>query len=294
MIVAARQNVGFGAANNVALRRVSAPLVLLLNSDTIVPAGAIDTLLARLEATRRGRGRAASSWTARAGPRSRSGRCCRRGRVRVSAGASGWRGRRRTWHAAHRTAARRRAVVDWVSGACLLASRADARGRRFFDERFFMYEEDVDFCAALRARGGRVLFTPAREVTHLRGRSVDRTAGRRRARRTTIAATSRSTRSTLRDGRRGCGSGSGSAAGRFDRISAEPARLRIAIDARKLHDYGIGTYVRNLLRELARQDDDDEYVLLCRPDGRRVAPRARAAVPPDGRSGRATTPFANS
>jgi glycosyltransferase involved in cell wall biosynthesis len=41
--------------------------------------------------------------------------------------------------------------------------------------------------------------------------------------------------------------------------------VRIAIDARKLHDYGIGTYVRNLLRELARQDDDAEYVLLCPP-----------------------------
>jgi glycosyltransferase involved in cell wall biosynthesis len=40
--------------------------------------------------------------------------------------------------------------------------------------------------------------------------------------------------------------------------------LRIAIDARKLHDFGIGTYVRNLVRELARQDHDDAYVLLCR------------------------------
>jgi glycosyltransferase involved in cell wall biosynthesis len=40
--------------------------------------------------------------------------------------------------------------------------------------------------------------------------------------------------------------------------------LRIAIDARKLHDFGIGTYVRNLVHELARQDHDDEYVLLCR------------------------------
>jgi len=41
--------------------------------------------------------------------------------------------------------------------------------------------------------------------------------------------------------------------------------VRVAIDARKLHDYGIGTYVRNLLRELARQDDDAEYVLICPP-----------------------------
>src|SRR5688572_26488932 len=41
--------------------------------------------------------------------------------------------------------------------------------------------------------------------------------------------------------------------------------MRIAIDARKLHDYGIGTYVRNILRYLARIDRENEYVLLCRP-----------------------------
>lgn len=40
--------------------------------------------------------------------------------------------------------------------------------------------------------------------------------------------------------------------------------MRIAIDARKLRDYGIGTYVRNLLRQLARQDEANEYVVLCR------------------------------
>jgi glycosyltransferase involved in cell wall biosynthesis len=40
--------------------------------------------------------------------------------------------------------------------------------------------------------------------------------------------------------------------------------VRIAIDARKLRDYGIGTYVRNLLKTLARHPGDDTYVLLCR------------------------------
>jgi glycosyltransferase involved in cell wall biosynthesis len=39
--------------------------------------------------------------------------------------------------------------------------------------------------------------------------------------------------------------------------------LRIAIDARKLRDYGVGTYVRNLLRQLARQDAANEYVVFC-------------------------------
>jgi glycosyltransferase involved in cell wall biosynthesis len=46
--------------------------------------------------------------------------------------------------------------------------------------------------------------------------------------------------------------------------------LRIAIDARKLRDYGIGTYVRNLLRHLARIDQATEYIVLCREADREV------------------------
>jgi glycosyltransferase involved in cell wall biosynthesis len=42
--------------------------------------------------------------------------------------------------------------------------------------------------------------------------------------------------------------------------------VRIAIDARKLRDYGIGTYIRNLLRHLARLDSTTEFVALCRPE----------------------------
>jgi glycosyltransferase involved in cell wall biosynthesis len=40
--------------------------------------------------------------------------------------------------------------------------------------------------------------------------------------------------------------------------------VRVAIDARKLRDYGIGTYVRNLLRQLARQDTSNEFLVFCR------------------------------
>jgi GT2 family glycosyltransferase len=68
-------------------------------------------------------------------------------------------------------ATRRERYVDWVSGACLLVRRRDAEEVGLLDERYFLYTEDVDFCAAIRARGRGVLFTPAAEVTHLRGRS---------------------------------------------------------------------------------------------------------------------------
>ena len=41
--------------------------------------------------------------------------------------------------------------------------------------------------------------------------------------------------------------------------------MRIGIDARKLHDFGIGTYIRNLLRQLTRIDQSTEFVVFCRP-----------------------------
>jgi glycosyltransferase involved in cell wall biosynthesis len=42
--------------------------------------------------------------------------------------------------------------------------------------------------------------------------------------------------------------------------------VRIAIDARKLRDYGIGTYIRNLLRHLSRLDQSTDYIVLCRDE----------------------------
>jgi glycosyltransferase involved in cell wall biosynthesis len=58
--------------------------------------------------------------------------------------------------------------------------------------------------------------------------------------------------------------------------------VRIGIDARKLHDFGIGTYIRNLLRELATIDQTTEYVLFCKPGDAGIAaalgPNFRAAV----------------
>ena len=65
--------------------------------------------------------------------------------------------------------------------------------------------------------------------------------------------------------------------------------VRIGIDARKLHDFGIGTYIRNLLRQLARQDHDTEFVVLCRPEDRAaIAAFGQNLTPVPERSGNYT------
>jgi GT2 family glycosyltransferase len=171
-IIALDRNRGFAAGNNAGIRASRGELVLLLNSDTVVPPGAIDRLVERLTA---------HPDAAAAGPRLVDDA----GRVELSFGrmisplgelrqkalgsayAAGF-GPAKAWV---EQAARRERFVDWVSGACLLVRRTDAEAVGLLDERFFLYTEDVDFCASLRARGRLVLFTPAADVVHVRGRS---------------------------------------------------------------------------------------------------------------------------
>jgi GT2 family glycosyltransferase len=161
-LIEAGGNIGFARANNLGIRASTGINLLLLNSDTIVPAGAIDALLAEL---------AHDNSVAAVGPRLVDST----GRPELSFGPmiGPINEIRQQWRAARNvtTLTASRNYPDWVSGACLLVRRADAEAVGLLDERFFMYTEDVDFCASIRGRGRRILFTPDVEVVHLRGRS---------------------------------------------------------------------------------------------------------------------------
>jgi hypothetical protein len=163
-VIEAGANLGFARANNIGIRESTGTALLLLNSDTVVPPGAVNHLLAELD-------RDAS--VAVVGPRLVDGN----GRAELSFGRmigplNELRQKRLARSGAVETLTRQRQYPDWVSGACLLVRRSDAEKVGGLDERFFMYTEDVDFCAAIRARGRRILFTPDVEVVHLRGRSA--------------------------------------------------------------------------------------------------------------------------
>ena len=156
------RNAGFAAANNAGIAVSRGDLVLLLNSDTLVPPDALDQLIARL---------AANPAAAIAGPRLIDAD----GHPELSFGRmisplNELRQKRRTVEWIERESGREQ-FVDWVSGACLLVRRADAVRAGLLDERFFLYTEDVDFCHAVRMLGRKVLFTPVASITHLRGRS---------------------------------------------------------------------------------------------------------------------------
>lgn len=55
--------------------------------------------------------------------------------------------------------------VDWLLGACLMVRREDIKDK-LFDERYFMYFEDVDLCRQISSRGQSVIYYPVVRVIH--------------------------------------------------------------------------------------------------------------------------------
>jgi len=64
---------------------------------------------------------------------------------------------------------------EWVSGACLLGRRDILEAIGGFDEGFFLYNEDMDICARVRAAGYQIRYEPAANARHEGGHSAPRT-----------------------------------------------------------------------------------------------------------------------
>jgi hypothetical protein len=177
-VIASTSNVGFSRANNLGLRAARGEHVLVLNSDCEVRPGAVEALVGVLDARPE---------VGLVGPRTVGVD----GRPQVSFGPrltplAEWSQRRlvRGVKEGRREALDRAAAAaaaagepDWVSASCLLARRAVLEKVGGFDESFFLYEEDVDLCLRVRAAGWRVAYTPAAEVLHHLGRSMDQAPG---------------------------------------------------------------------------------------------------------------------
>ena len=117
-------NVGFARANNEGIRQTTSELILLLNSDTVVPAGAIDALVQALGEL---------PGAAIVGPRLVDAQRESRAVVRAHdvaarrAPAEGARHARRPSDGSPSMTSQPR-LVDWVSAACLLVRRRRCRG----------------------------------------------------------------------------------------------------------------------------------------------------------------------
>ncbi len=201
-------NGGFGYANNIALRvlaarpapppgpqraceippsgdaeiRFRADYVLFLNPDTVLPPDALETMVDFLEAT---------PAAGVVGPRLEKADgtldlACRRAFPTPLNALFKLTGLSRLFPR-HPLIARynltnlpddQLAEVDSVVGAFMLV-RGTALGQAgLYDERFFMYGEDLDLAYRLKARGWRVFYNPAVTVLHIKGASSRKRSAR--------------------------------------------------------------------------------------------------------------------
>lgn len=179
LLVANADNRGFGSANNQVLERCQGDYVLLLNPDTVVPEGAIDRLLAHADARPEtavlgcrllNLDGSLQRWTGGAFPTLLNVACHYLWVDRLLP---------RSWRCPSLYLQEDHAEdveVDWVSGAVMLLRR-ECLGERIFDERFFMYGEDMECCHRLKGQGWRILYTPVCSVVHIQGASMKQQEG---------------------------------------------------------------------------------------------------------------------
>lgn len=175
-LIANHENLGYGRANNQALRQAQGEFALVLNSDIEVLPGALQTLIDFMhehpEAQAAGGqlilpdGRVQPScsqrltlWAvfceqtllAKAFPRSRL-----------------FGGYNLTWWSYDSVR-----EVEQVVGACLLLRRQADGSFPLFDERYFMYAEDTELCHRIRRAGGRIYYVPDAKFKHHLGASSE-------------------------------------------------------------------------------------------------------------------------
>jgi GT2 family glycosyltransferase len=173
-------NIGFSAANNLALRDSEAKAVLLLNPDTEVYAGTLDAALARLWSEDR-IGMVGVKLVTESGALDHA---CKRSFPTPLSALAHFTGIGRADHASGALSQYRATQlgddepgeVDAVNGAFMLCRAEAVREVGLLDEGYWLYMEDLDWCHRFWDAGWKVFYEPAGTALHVKGGS---SAGRR-------------------------------------------------------------------------------------------------------------------
>lgn len=180
-------NIGFSAANNLALRESEAKAVLLLNPDTEVYAGTLEAALRRLWSEER-IGMVGVKLVTESGALDHA---CKRSFPTPLSALAHFTGIGRTEGASGALSQYRATQlgddepgeVDAVNGAFMLCRSGAVREVGLLDEGYWLYMEDLDWCHRFWDRGWKVFYEPAGTALHVKGGS----SGSRRAFRQEVA-----------------------------------------------------------------------------------------------------------
>ena len=182
-----RPNVGFAAANNLVLRELGAEFVLLLNPDTELRDGALESCLERMDADP-AIGIVGCKLVLQSGELDHA---CKRSFPTPLSALAHFTGIGRSDRAPGRLSQYRATdlgenepgPVDAVNGAFMLVRAQAIREVGLLDEGYWLYMEDLDWCYRFWQRGWKVFYEPSGVVLHVKGGS----SGKRRGLRQEVA-----------------------------------------------------------------------------------------------------------
>jgi GT2 family glycosyltransferase len=166
-------NVGFAAGNNIGIRISRGRYVMIMNPDIIVHPGSIDALVDFMDA---------NADVGVAGPKlfrpdgTLDNSCYRFPTYAIPLYRRTPLGRLPSARAAVSSYLmedydhERARDVDWLLGAVLIVNRNALEKVGMFDERFFLYFEDIDWCRRFSTRGWRVVYYPEAKMVHFHER----------------------------------------------------------------------------------------------------------------------------
>jgi GT2 family glycosyltransferase len=160
------ENLGYPKANNQGIAAAGGTFVLLLNPDTKVPPGVLERLLDEMKCRPEAGGVAPVLRLPTGSIQVSFGR-----KVNVvTESVKKLFGNR--WLSRRADRDKQTREVFWLGGACLLTRRAILEEAGGFDERFFLYFEDIDLCFRIRGLGWRLYLVPGAEIAHVGGAST--------------------------------------------------------------------------------------------------------------------------
>jgi GT2 family glycosyltransferase len=168
------RNHGFSHANNRGLMTCDARYVLFLNPDTEIVEGSFEELVRAMDA----RPTVGLIGVRQVTPDGRVDRTIRRfpNAVRALGDALGaerlprrprWLGEREL----DRSVYDRETACDWTSGSFMLVRREAIESAGFFDERYFMYSDETDFCRRIKTAGWEIRHLPSMTILHHDGKA---------------------------------------------------------------------------------------------------------------------------
>jgi len=147
-LIESDQNLGFGKANNLAFQQAKGRYIYFLNPDTQIKPGIFQTMLDYME-NHKDIGLAGTRIIFPDGQEQDSVQ---------------------SLYPRHRYAKKKfdalKGEIAWVLGASMIARHEIIQKIGGFDERFFLYAEDIDLCLTIRQHGWKIGYIPDALITH--------------------------------------------------------------------------------------------------------------------------------